>query len=331
VDRELANIRGIQAETVISLAGTQPRVIKGVPIAQFLVSQSPAERQTAISDLSTVVGYDLAQGQYPSEPVVQGNHDDRIGRALAKQDAGTTHVVVAQDFAQAPFDLKLGDSITLAGADGRSAQTLTIVGFFKSSTTFGSLSHFIEGDVSLTNSLTSGHPIYLYSLILSPSQAGNALQSIQRAIPSVSVISLAQELNFYLGLLNNLVTMLTGVASLALLAGLIIIANAVALSMLERRRELGILKSVGYTSGSILEEVLMENGAIGLFGALLAMLLATLVATILASFAFHVTLGTNLALMLIVVFGTTMLCMLVSGVVAWSATRVRPLAVLRYE
>jgi ABC-type antimicrobial peptide transport system permease subunit len=331
VERELANIRGIQAETVISLAGTQPLVINGVAISQFLVSLSPAERQTAISDLSTVVGYDLAQGQYPPEPLIKGNQDDRVGRALAKQDAGSTHVVVAQDFAEAPFDLKLGDSVTLAGVDGKSAKTLTIVGFFKPSTTFGSLSHFIEGDESLTTSLTSGHPIYLYSLILSPRQAGTALQSIQRAIPSVSVISLAQELNFYLGLLNNLVTMLTAVASLALLAGLIIIANAVTLSMLERRRELGIFKSVGYTSASILEEVLMENGAIGLFGALLAMLLATLVATILASFAFHVTLGTNLALMLIVVFGTAVLCMLVSGVVAWSATRMRPLEVLRYE
>jgi ABC-type antimicrobial peptide transport system permease subunit len=88
---------------------------------------------------------------------------------------------------------------------------------------------------------------------------------------------------------------------------------------------------VGYTSGTILEEVLMENGAIGLFGALLAMLLATLAATILASFAFHVTLGINVTLMLIVVFGITVLCMLVAGVVAWSAARVRPLAVLRYE
>jgi ABC-type antimicrobial peptide transport system permease subunit len=40
--------------------------------------------------------------------------------------------------------------------------------------------------------------------------------------------------------LNNLIIMLTTVASLAMIAGLIIIANAVALAMLERRREIGI-------------------------------------------------------------------------------------------
>jgi ABC-type antimicrobial peptide transport system permease subunit len=116
-----------------------------------------------------------------------------------------------------------------------------------------------------------------------------------------------------------------------LLAALIIIANAVALAMLERRRELGILKAVGYTSRSILGEVLVENGTIGFVGAVLAMLLAALISGILASVAFHLHLGTNLGLVLGVVVSTAAICMLVAGVVAAGATRVRPLEVLRYE
>src|SRR5262249_47190749 len=133
------------------------------------------------------------------------------------------------------------------------------------------------------------------------------------------------------GLLNNLVTMITAVASLALLAALIIIANAVALAMLGRRRELGILKAVGYTSRSILGEGLVENGTIGFVGAVLGLLLAALISGILASVAFHLHLGTNLALVLGVVVGTAAICMLVACLVAANATRVRPLEVLRYE
>src|SRR5579871_159031 len=331
VDAELARISGVKKESVTALAITQPQAVNGVPIAQFLSGLNATQRQTAITDLSGVAGNNLAQGQLPTEPLVKGNQDSQIGRNLTAQDAGTNNVIVAQDFAQAPFNLKLGDTLTLAGATGQPTVTLTIVGFFQSATTFGALAHPIQGDISLVNSLTFGHPVYVYSLILAPGQADKALQTIQQAVPSVQVISLAQELNFYLGLLNNLVTMMTAVASLALLAGLIIIANAVALALLERRRELGILKSVGYTSSGILSEVLIENGSIGFVGAVLAMLLAALVAGILASTAFHVTLGTNLALILVVVVGTAAVCMLVAGLVAWKATRVRPLNVLRYE
>ncbi|HCI81226.1 MAG TPA: ABC transporter permease, partial [Ktedonobacter sp.] len=47
--------------------------------------------------------------------------------------------------------------------------------------------------------------------------------------------------------LDNLIIMLTTLASLAMIAGIVIIANAVGLAMLERQREIGILKSVGYT------------------------------------------------------------------------------------
>ena len=331
VDQALSQISGIQHETVASLAATQPQAVNGTPIAKFLGGLSTTQRQTTISGLSNVVGYNLAQGQIPSATLVKGSQDSQVGRNLTQQDAGTNNVIVTQDFSQAPFNLKLGDTLTLAGPGGQPTVTLTIVGFFQAPTTFGALSHPIQSDVSLTNILTYGHPIYMYSLVLAPSQADKALQAIQQAVPSVRVFSLAQELNFYLGLLNNLVTMITAVASLALLAGLIIIANAVALAMLERRRELGILKSVGYTSRSILSEVLVENGTIGFVGAVLAMLLAALVSGILASVAFHLNLGTNLALVLGVVVGTAAVCMLVAGLVAGSATWVRPLEVLRYE
>src|SRR5258708_32695688 len=68
--------------------------------------------------------------------------------------------------------------------------------------------------------------------------------------------------------------MLVAIALLSMIAGVIIIANSVALAMLERRREIGILKSVGYTSGTVLREVLIENEIVGASGAFIAMLLA---------------------------------------------------------
>jgi putative ABC transport system permease protein len=133
-------------------------------------------------------------------------------------------------------------------------------------------------------------------------------------------------------MLNNILLTLTTIASLSLIASVIIIANAVALAMLERRRELGILKSVGHTSQSILGEVLLENGLIGGTGAMMAMLLVSLMIFLLGKFAFKVTgFAVEPSSAMAIVLGAILLAMFTAALVAWEAVRVRPLEVLRYE
>jgi ABC-type antimicrobial peptide transport system permease subunit len=145
------------------------------------------------------------------------------------------------------------------------------------------------------------------------------------------VINLANIGDFINQILNDFLLILITIASLSLLAGVIIIANAVALAMLERRRELGILKSVGYTSRTVLSEVLIENGVIGGTGALLAMLLVTLATSLLGTFFFKTAFGVSAFIALGLIIGIALLAMVVAALVAWGAVRVRPLEVLRYE
>ena len=327
VDQELAKITGIKQQTVYATATSIPLEINGISLEQFLNGQSLS--QQAAADLSGVTGYDLAHGQLPTQTPVLGSHDSHAGSGLTPNDAGSHRVMVPQTLSQAPFNLKLGDQVTLGGPDGKTMATITVAGFYMPDQL--ALDPPILGDISLANTLTGSHPNYLYSLILDPNRVDQILHQIQQAVPSVGVINLAEQITFFLSLLNNLIILLTAVSSLAMLAGFIIIANAVALAMLERRRELGILKAVGYTSRNILGEVLFENGVIGFTGSVLAMLLATLIALVLAKVAFNVTVQANAGLVLGVVAATAAVCMGIAALVAWGATRVRPLEVLRYE
>jgi putative ABC transport system permease protein len=133
-------------------------------------------------------------------------------------------------------------------------------------------------------------------------------------------------------MLNDILLTLTTIASLSLIAGVIIIANAVALAMLERRRELGILKSVGYTSQNILGEVLLENGLVGGTSAMTAMLLVSLVIFLLGRYVFKaVNLAVAPSTAIAMVLGAVLLAMLTATLVAWQARTCRPLKVLRYE
>lgn len=132
-------------------------------------------------------------------------------------------------------------------------------------------------------------------------------------------------------ILRNLLILLTSLASLALLAGAVIIANAVALAMLERRREIGIMKSVGYASRSVLSQVLFENALLGGVGGLSAIALVALATTLLGRITFKTSLDVAALLSIGIILASALLASAVSGLVAWVPTRVRPLEVLRYE
>ena len=162
-------------------------------------------------------------------------------------------------------------------------------------------------------------------------QVNKALNTLGTIVPNATVQNLADIGAYFAQQLNSILDMLVAIASLSVIAGVIIIANAVALAMLERRRELGILKAVGYTSGTVLSEVMIENGVIGGIGALMAMLLATGAITLLGSLLFNIAFSVSTLIVIGLIGGSALLAMLTAALVAWGSTRVRPLEVLRYE
>ncbi len=325
VDQALSQVSGVQKQLLNTEAGATPTMINGTPIGQLLQGTSGANNGVpTLLFLDGVQGYDLSQGSIPNLNVTEG-------RNLGPQDANTNNVLVSEFTKRAPLNLKLGDQITLVRSENQHAVTVTVtvVGFYPASSV--SIGLEIYGSNSLTNTLSGGDASYLYSLQVAPGQARAILRHVQQAVPSATVFNLADLLASIISLLNNVIAMMTAISSLAMLAGLIIIANAVALAMLERRRELGILKSVGYTSRSVLSEVLLENGVVGFTGAVLAMLLVTLATVVLAKLVFKFDLGVSAGIVLGIVLATAAVCMVIAGLVAWGATRVRPLEVLRYE
>ncbi len=59
------------------------------------------------------------------------------------------------------------------------------------------------------------------------------------------------------------------VAVLGLIVGGVVIANSVALTTMERRREIAVMKSVGLQRERVLFMILLENGILGLIGGLI--------------------------------------------------------------
>jgi ABC-type antimicrobial peptide transport system permease subunit len=278
--------------------------------------------------LSGIEGYDVKNGQIPSLQDMQMV----AGRNLNASDAGTNNVIMSVLLSKLdPLHLKLNDKIVLTDVSRTHIQTVTVVGFYQQKG-FGSNLYPIMGSNSLTAGLSpTGTNQSVFYMKVDPNQVGKAVDVIGNAVPHAFVLNLANISDIINQIINDILITLTTIASLSLLAGIIIIANAVALAMLERRRELGILKSVGYTRRTILGEVLIENGVVGGTGAFMAMLLVAVAIAILGQLVFHATFGVSVLIMLVMVGGAVVLAMIAAALVAWGAVSVRPLEVLRYE
>ena len=141
-------------------------------------------------------------------------------------------------------------------------------------------------------------------------------------------------------LINDLVNRVIGqftsfpilVAALALVTGGIVIANAVALSTLERRREIGVMKAIGLQRERVLGMLLLENGLMGIVGGLIGVGISFVGLVISLS---QSDLGDNTAIPYVTAFTLMGLCVLISLGAAllsvWGASGEKPLNVLRYE
>jgi len=321
---QLGSIPGLSKTRTDTLTQITPVDINGQPLLQALPAGH--SRQEVLGFLNTMEGYDLAQTS-PSSTIVHG-------RNLNADDAGTGNVLISDLLASdGPFQmhLKPGDTITFASADGKTLKTVTIVGVYARTATDHAGSVLASAAMVQALSPTKAGLTTVTYMKIDSAQVSKALNRIGTIVPNASVQNLSDIGAYIQQLLNNILDMLVAIASLSMIAAIIIVANAVALAMLERRRELGILKSVGYTSSSVMSEVMIENGIVGAVSAFMAMLLAAGVLTLLGSQFFNLTLHISPLIAVSLVGGSALLAMLTAVLVAWGSVRVRPLEVLRYE
>ena len=333
IDDRLVHLKGVDTTKTQQnpvVPQVYPILINGRDINTILRAVRKGDKidsRDIVGDLTSIQGFDLSGGKQNVPALTMKN-----GRNLRVSDTGTNAVILASELQFAPVNLRTGDTIVVQSADGSTTRILQVVGFYDSSTPTSNTNFAsMLADSRIVQQLGGSQTLEVFSLKVDADHVPALRKSLLQAVPSAIILSVVDIDTFVNQLLNNLVIMLTTIASLAMIAGLIIIANAVALAMLERRREMGILKSVGHTSRSILATVLIENGLVGLLGSLVAMLLAVGAVTALSTFVFHTTLGIGPGLVSLIIAATSIVTMLVAMLVAWGAVRVRPLDVLRYE
>ncbi len=137
--------------------------------------------------------------------------------------------------------------------------------------------------------------------------------------------------------LNIITGFLLGIAGISLLVGAIGIANTMFTSVLERTKEIGVMKSIGAKNSDILLIFMLESGLLGLVGGIIGIILGIAVSKIIEFIAVN-QLGTNLlqaATPIYLILGCLLFALAIGAVSgalpAYRASRVIPVDALRYE
>ena len=130
----------------------------------------------------------------------------------------------------------------------------------------------------------------------------------------------------------NLVYVLDGLASVALLVGVLGIMNTMGFNLSERTREIGILKSMGFTQKQILLTCTLEAGLLGLIGSIIGIVIGSIsiwgISTFLDPNLFTTILPFWLIIGTIVI--TTLLSFIMGLYPAWFTLNIDAVEALRY-
>jgi len=126
-------------------------------------------------------------------------------------------------------------------------------------------------------------------------------------------------------LLLNAVYILDGLASVALLIGVLGIMNTMGFNLSERTREIGLLKCMGFTKRQILITCTFEAGLLGLIGSIIGVVIGTLGIWTISAFFEQGLFNTLLPFWLVIstITITTLLSLLLGLYPAWFTSQIK--------
>jgi putative ABC transport system permease protein len=165
---------------------------------------------------------------------------------------------------------------------------------------------------------------------LDVTQVENVTQKINDQIEDVRAMSMVTMVRQLESTLQTVQMAVYGIGAISVLVGGLGIMNTMIMSVMERRREIGVMKAIGATTTTILVQVLQESAILSLIGGVAGLTLGYLSMSLIASYTTFVPvmsttlIGIGLGFSIILGMGAGLYP-------AWSASQLDPIKVLRYE
>lgn len=335
-----ADEQGIAERTLSRLAGS-PEVAAAVPSLQQPVSLAVEMSETAmpLSMMGFETGGFIVYGIDPAlDPAVR-DYTLTQGTFLEGNRA-VQEIVLVENYA-ADNDLQVGNTVELITSDG--AQEFKVIGLIAKAGA-GQNNNGAFGVIPLSAAQEvfnrSGELDQIDLVLLPEFKSGSKLEAAKQKIQSrlgkdYAVTASASQGDRVTQMLNGFTIGLNFMSGMALFVGGYLIYNAFSMTIVERTREFGLLRTLGLTRRQVTGQVLVEAAFLGLGGSLIGALagvgLATGAARLLAllleldSVPVKITPQTILTGLLVGILVTVIAAL----IPAWQAGRISPLEALR--
>ena len=308
---------GITLETIDELKDIDG-VEKVVPVSTYI--------EGGFSQGSLTVGMDAiiitAINPEDSDYIIWSEIITDEGRKLDESDDGANVAVVGWNIAEMR-NINLGDDIEYKNYE------FEVVGIIEE--TDGDTDGLIVVPLSTMLEIEDEENIQSVRVIVTDiDYAEDVAEDINENIDDVMAFSfkaISRQLGGILGMINMAVM---GIGAISAVVGGLGIMNTMIMSVMERRKEIGIMKAIGATNSTILRQVMEESAAVSLVGGVLGLFLGWVTALVISHFSgFNAIVAPWLAMLGI---GFALIIGVGAGLYpAWSASKLDPIDVLRYE
>jgi len=219
------------------------------------------------------------------------------------------------------------DSITIDG------HVMPVIGVFKTDTWMDNVV-MIPFAVAQNNFSLSGRASIIMVTVTDPSQIDFVVSEIRNEFPNVSVSKSQEAASRLAPLMGSISVVSYTFSTIAGIACFFGITNVMLTGIIERSKEIGILKALGASGGDVTRMMLYESASLGAAGGLLGCSVS--IALFLQGMLIPITSASVIAIQIfpeVFIYGFT-LSIVISTVAAlypvWRAVRVRPHEVLKF-
>jgi len=293
-----------------------------IPIKQIAYVKNVSPQITHISTVGTEP-FRLTIGLSPSDIPVFYTFTMIEGAMINTNESNAAMGHLFADF----LKKHVGDNITVDG------HTLLVVGIFKTDTW---IDHAVIIPFKVAQDIFSlaGRTSAIMVTVTDPNKIDFVIDEIRKELQDVSVLKSQEATARLAPMMNSVAWVSNTLSTIAGVACFFGITNVILMGILERSREIGILKALGARGTDVAKMITYESSVLGVFGGLLGCLVSLII--FIQGLLIPITSTSSMRILVFpeVFFYGLILSVVISVLAAlyplWRAVRVRPNEVLKF-
>ena len=245
--------------------------------------------------LKTALVLDVPKGQTMPTMEALADNTGRYWSAIAAMDAtsvdkifpqtitqgrmftGDGEMIVHDKFAEKEH-IAVGDKRDFYSRDTQKLVKTTVVGIFSSGKGQPIVTQIVSRPTITSLGIAKDQDAFLSIYLKDGADAGAARTNLDKALadnPLVSVMDIGEYTKQILGQVQTTMAILYALLALSIIIAVLGIANTLGLSIIERTRELGLLRAIALTRRQVRRMITLESVVISLLGAVVGVGLGT--------------------------------------------------------